>query len=285
MPGTTSHGDARFRERVDLFLRAAEQHRVAALEPHHDAMHARGIDEALVDEALRGRMLAAALADRDLLARARRARSSPDARARRGTRCRLRRAGAPRAASAGPARPGRRRRDRRCRWARGREASARHRIIPAATVRVGGLVDQDEAARGGVVVVAVADDGLRQRQRRPAPMSFIASAAGAGSCDCVDTFQRCSMLRRRGRAPRAWCGAGSSAAAIERALVEPAERGLDAAHGLGRRGARDDHVAARDVDLVGEHERDRVVQRGAAAACRRTCGSRAPSSCVPKAAP
>ena len=82
--------DAGFLERGDLFLRAAEQHRVAALQAHDDAMAPRRVDQALVDELLRGGVPAAALADRDLLARAPRARPCPDARARRGTRCRRR---------------------------------------------------------------------------------------------------------------------------------------------------------------------------------------------------
>src|SRR5258708_30920209 len=44
---------------------AAEEHRVAALEPHHHAVAARRIGEPLVDEALRGGVAAAALADGD----------------------------------------------------------------------------------------------------------------------------------------------------------------------------------------------------------------------------
>ncbi len=112
-------------ERGDFLLRAAEEHRIAALEPHDDRMHGRRIDQPLVDELLRRRVLAAALADGDLAARSRRARSYPDAPAHRGTRCRRARAAARRAASAGRARPGLRRPDRQPRSLA---------IIPAATV-------------------------------------------------------------------------------------------------------------------------------------------------------
>src|SRR5579862_6858081 len=52
-------------ERVDFLLRATEEHRIAALEPHDDVVFRGGIDEPLVDESLRRRMTAAALADRD----------------------------------------------------------------------------------------------------------------------------------------------------------------------------------------------------------------------------
>ena len=58
---------ARSLERGDLLLRAAEEHRVAALEPDHDGMRLGGIDQSLVDELLCRGMFSAALADRDLL--------------------------------------------------------------------------------------------------------------------------------------------------------------------------------------------------------------------------
>jgi len=48
-------------------MRAAEQHRVAALQPHHHAVAMGCVGEPLVDEALRGRVAAAALADGDFL--------------------------------------------------------------------------------------------------------------------------------------------------------------------------------------------------------------------------
>ena len=54
-------------ERRDLLLRAPEQHRIAALQADHDRVLARGVDQALVDELLRRRVLAATLAHRDLL--------------------------------------------------------------------------------------------------------------------------------------------------------------------------------------------------------------------------
>jgi len=59
--------DTRCFECRDLFLRAAEEHRVAAFQPHDDRMRLRRVDQALVDKALCGRMLPAALADRDPL--------------------------------------------------------------------------------------------------------------------------------------------------------------------------------------------------------------------------
>ena len=58
--------DAGGGQRVDFFLGAAEQHRVATLQPHHPRMLGGGIDQALVDETLCRRMRAATLAYRDL---------------------------------------------------------------------------------------------------------------------------------------------------------------------------------------------------------------------------
>ena len=82
-------------------------------EPHddRDATVAASTSRLLM-KLLRRRVLAATFADCDLPARVGQARSCRDAPARRGTRCRRPRAAARRAASAGPARPGRRRRDR-----------------------------------------------------------------------------------------------------------------------------------------------------------------------------
>ena len=62
-PGTTSTWILCVPQKRNFFVRAAEQHRVAALEAHHHLVLARGVDELLVDERLRGRMPAAALAD------------------------------------------------------------------------------------------------------------------------------------------------------------------------------------------------------------------------------
>jgi hypothetical protein len=52
-------------QKADLFVRAAEEHRVATFEPHHHAVAARGVGETLVDEALRSGMAAAAFSDGD----------------------------------------------------------------------------------------------------------------------------------------------------------------------------------------------------------------------------
>src|SRR5581483_875943 len=65
--------DIGFAKRRDLLLRASEERWIAALEANYDAMPARRVHEALVDEALRGGVPAAALADQDLF-RARRKR-------------------------------------------------------------------------------------------------------------------------------------------------------------------------------------------------------------------
>src|SRR5207249_1112585 len=54
-------------ERFDLFLRATEQHRVAAFQSHDDVVLRGRIDETLVDEPLRRGMAAATLAHGDLL--------------------------------------------------------------------------------------------------------------------------------------------------------------------------------------------------------------------------
>ena len=65
-PGTISIGDAGGFECRNFLLRTTEQHRVATLEPNDDTVLGRGIDETLVDEFLRGRVLAAAFSHRDL---------------------------------------------------------------------------------------------------------------------------------------------------------------------------------------------------------------------------
>ncbi len=51
--GNDFYFDARFAQRIDLFLCTAEQHGIAALEAHHEQILARGGDEHFVDEALR----------------------------------------------------------------------------------------------------------------------------------------------------------------------------------------------------------------------------------------
>src|SRR2546427_11507385 len=60
------HRDSILDQEADLFMGATEQHRVAALEPHHHAVAMGGVGKPLVDEALRARVAAAALADGDL---------------------------------------------------------------------------------------------------------------------------------------------------------------------------------------------------------------------------
>jgi hypothetical protein len=50
---------------ANFFLCAAEQHRIAAFQPHDNRILARSVDQSLVDESLQCRMLAAAFADRD----------------------------------------------------------------------------------------------------------------------------------------------------------------------------------------------------------------------------
>jgi len=64
--GDNFHRDLILDQKANLFMGAAEEHRVAALEPHHHAVVMGSIGEPLVDEALRGRMPPAALADGDL---------------------------------------------------------------------------------------------------------------------------------------------------------------------------------------------------------------------------
>src|ERR1051325_6877800 len=51
----------------ELFMRAAEEHRIATLQAHDDAVLVCRVHEPLIDKALRGGMPAAALAYRDLL--------------------------------------------------------------------------------------------------------------------------------------------------------------------------------------------------------------------------
>ena len=61
------HAYAAGPEVAQFLVRAAEKHRITALEPHDHRVFARGVCELLVDEALCSRMPAGALADRDLL--------------------------------------------------------------------------------------------------------------------------------------------------------------------------------------------------------------------------
>ena len=57
--------DACSLQRIDFFLGAPKQHRIAAFKPHDYCMLVCRIDQALVDETLQRRMLAATLADGD----------------------------------------------------------------------------------------------------------------------------------------------------------------------------------------------------------------------------
>ena len=60
-------GDIGFSQRVDFFLRTAEDHRVAAFQSHHITIVARGFDQLLVDETLIRRDLSRAFADGNFL--------------------------------------------------------------------------------------------------------------------------------------------------------------------------------------------------------------------------
>ena len=53
-----------------------------------------------------------------------------------------------------------------------------------------------------------------------------------------------------------------AAAAQQRLVAHPDDRGLELVRHLGRRVGGRDHVAARDVDLVGEGESDRLPGDG-----------------------
>ena len=64
-PGHHFAADAGSLQRRNFFLCAAEEQRIAAFETHDNRVLARRIDQALVDELLDRRMLAAAFADRD----------------------------------------------------------------------------------------------------------------------------------------------------------------------------------------------------------------------------
>src|SRR5213594_4319358 len=55
--------DSGLAQSVDFFLRAAEKHGVASLQPYHDTVLAGGVHQPLVYETLGCRMAAAALAD------------------------------------------------------------------------------------------------------------------------------------------------------------------------------------------------------------------------------
>ena len=63
--GNDFHANALLFQKIQLFLRAAKKHRVAALETHDGAVAPRRVGEALVDELLRGGELPTALSDRD----------------------------------------------------------------------------------------------------------------------------------------------------------------------------------------------------------------------------
>ena len=71
MPGTIVDLDARGAQRSHLLAAAAEHERIAALQPHDEVPRARLADHELLDERLRRRAAAAALADGDRRARRR----------------------------------------------------------------------------------------------------------------------------------------------------------------------------------------------------------------------
>ena len=221
------------------------------------AMLARRIDQPLVDELLRGRVLAAALADGDLFRARRPARRSPDARAHRGTRCRRRSSSrAARSVSrSGAPGPGADEIDG--------AASSDH---PRGDGAVGRLVDQDEAAGRAIVVVAVGERSAARARAHAWPMSFIASASGAGSCCLRRHVPAVIDAGRCARAPRASCGAADTCGA--RSSARSSNQHSVASmrpRGVRRAGRADEHVAARHVDLV--VQRQRHARRAAARAC------------------
>ena len=65
MPGTTSNGMPCAREELEFLAAAAEDERIAALEPHDAAAESRLLEQQLVDTALRHRVTARHLADAD----------------------------------------------------------------------------------------------------------------------------------------------------------------------------------------------------------------------------
>ena len=114
---------------------------------------------------------------------------------------------------------------------------ARSSDHPRGDGAVGRFVDQDEAAgradcrRSGRRTIGCASESVAW------PMSFIASASGAGSRACVVDVPQVIEARRRARAPRASCGAartcGGDRAGARRASTASASMRCTASGALG----------------------------------------------------
>ena len=233
---------------------------------------ARRIDEALVDELLRGRMLAAALADGELL----RARGERD-RVRMHERvvehdvglleqaCRAQRQEVGRAGAGAD------------------EIRSGHRISPAATVPLVASSIRMKLPVAGMSSYRSATMG-EASETVACPISFIASAEARARA-IASTRSTGDRGASRARALRASHGAGCTAANVERTLVEPAKGGVELLHGLRRLGGPDQHVAARDIHFVGERDRDRVVQARLVACPVERCDFAHRRSRAPRAAP
>ncbi len=120
---------------------------------------------------------------------------------------------------------------------------------------VGRLVDQDEAAGGAVIGIAIGEHRLRERQRHAADVvaSRASRARARASASRRSTGRRCD---RSARAPRGSC-AGAGTCGAGRAAHRRASRAWPSttARDCGRAGCPHEHVAARDVELVVELQR------------------------------
>ena len=123
------------------------------------------------------------------------------------------------------------------------------------------LVDQDERARRAVLGVRVGDDRRARAQRQPRDVVELQLVGRRLLAQRRHVEQHVDRLDRGAdRAGRVL--ELEMLARAQRALRHPADRGLEVPSGDRQVLRADDHLAAADVEVVGELDGDRVGRRG-----------------------
>ena len=130
-------------------------------------------------------------------------------------------------------------------------------IMPAPTVRVGEAVDQDEGAGLAVLGVGIEGDGDAGREIAEADLVEASVAAGQ-MLERVDVdlvLEGCDLRPAPSGAEPQQIGAAGQ----QRLFGHPQQMRGELIGDLGPRAGRDQNVAARDVDFVGQRQRHRIA--------------------------
>ena len=145
-------------------------------------------------------------------------------------------------------------------------------IIPAAAVSLVDAVDQDEGA--GLAVLDVGVEGDRRRGGEIAEADLVErQRLRRQLVEIVDVDAVLELGHRGGRRPRADLHQ-IGAAGQHRLVAHPDEMGGELVGDFGPAVGRREHVAARDVDFVGERQRHRVARFRLLRRRRRRAGCR-----------